>query len=689
MSSSHSSNDDQPGSIGDLTRLTRLGIEHNRDHARDVTLNLAFLSGKQYSKFSRSQGVLPIENEANEIRVIDNKMIQAYQWKIQQYFKQRPTLTAFGSGNELIDEEAADVASRMGDHWRVNNGWLEAEREAAGWLEVSGMVYIAPVWRNKPGIEKEFKSERLLDNSRLNESGQKTFIEHKVIMKASGDLAFDVFNTLQTFTYPLGETRWNRVAQIITADIVPYQWLRHHLRIDIDKEALTKINHSEINVNALDNFRHVLSSETSGFSSSNYLGEDRYLLIQYRERPTPEYPKGRFIVVVGGQKIIDDPLPYVRESLEIDPNDNRNLTMGLVPWFAYDMPGRLIPVAPMTILREHQIIINNLKTDEKQNRDTIGRNKIFYEQGTIDDEAFTDEHGEMIPVDPGLSGKMNVQIIQGQPLVGIASEIARAELSFDAASGRSSLFQGQNPPQVRSAFHLDILREEGQSQMEFFIRQREMNHENVARLALAIGQRRYSIKRIIEIYGKDRAGQALTYKRASIRTDIIVKEGSSLPRNKAAKEAKALELFQRGAFVDPQTGKQNTNMLWDMLELGSLNRSVDHENKQKLRARQENKMILFGDIEENDIMPFEYEDHALHLIEHIGDMARPEFYDASDEIKALYMTHIDAHNDFLADQIAPESMEPPETGAGDIKSAIEDSATELGVGVPGLQLVNQ
>jgi hypothetical protein len=670
-----------------MDKLTN-GVEDNRRHVTDVELNLAFLSGQQWVRASISQGILPIENETNETRVVDNRMIQVFQWKLHQQFRQRPVLTAFGSGSELIDEERAAVASRLADHWRENNGWEEAEKQAAQWLEVGGAAFLSPVWRSKPGLDETIEVPKFTGVPRVDEkTKQITFTEVTLQKTRGGDIAYDVWNTLQTFTFPRYESDWNKVTGVLTADLVDYDWARHHLRIDINEDGLNPVHAEDINLSALDRLRRHTPAGFSVFNNDFPVDDRRYLLLQWRQRPNPDFPKGRFVITLGDRLIHDDVLPYFEEARAIDPNDEHNWTMGIFPWFAYDIPGLLIPQSPMTILRDHQIRINDLKTDEAQNRKSIGRNKIFYDEGMIDDEAFTNEHGEMIPMQ-SIGGQLPVNFVQGQPLVGINQEITRAEQAFDDASGRPALFRGDNPPQVRSAFHLDILREEAQTAMSAFIRGREEFHQNVGKMCLEMARRRYSQKRIIDIFGKDKAGMALTYKSAKIYTDIIVKEGSALPRNKAAKEAKALELFRSGAFDGPN-GQKNVNMLWEMLELGTLNRSISSEQKQRNRARFENRLILLGEIErERHILPLDYEDHALHIEVHEDEMASPEFYNASPERRALYETHIDMHHDFLAEQQAPESKIPPDGNLGIEKLNLQNAQGPLqferqpGISVP-------
>jgi hypothetical protein len=646
--------------VKDLRRKLNNAIENNRRHVVDVELNLAFLSGNQWTKAYTGEGIVPVANAANEFRVVDNRMIQVYIWKLQQLFRQRPVITAFASGSDMLDEETSLAASRLADHWRQNNGWEEAEKECAQWVEVAGGAWLAPVWRSKVQHIQEITVPVYTGTPMVDDNGRITFSEHKLAESKAGDIAFDVYSSLQTYAFPQYETRWRRITGILTADLVSYDWGKQHLRIEIAKEHLNRVEPGDINLAAIERVRRNVYAGFNLFNNEEYpLNEERYLLLQYRERPTNDYPRGRYMITFGDILVHNGELPYVAEAREVDPNDELNITMGMIPWFAYDLPGFLVPPSPQHILRSHQIRINDLKTDEMQNRKTVGRNKIFYDETMIDDDSFTNEHGEMIPMHNVQGGQLGIHTIQGQPLVGINQEILRAEQAFDEAAGRPSLFRGENPPQVRSAFHLDILREEAQTSIGAFIKKREEFHQLTAKLALAIAKKRYTTKQIIKILGADKAGHAFAFKKADLFFDIIVKEGSALPRNKAAAEAKALELFRIGAFMRPN-GQNDVSMLWDILEIGHVNRNVNNDQLHRNRARYENKLMLFGDIESlENLIPIEEEDHDLHVEIHRAELARPEFYAAAAMRKSLYMAHLQMHVDFQTKQNAPEAFIPP------------------------------
>lgn len=626
------------------------GVRHHEPIVANCELTLAFLNDNQYVKYVKGTGIVPISNKFNELRVMDNKMLPAHRFRRAQFFKTKPVISAMEGGYELADVERAYAASKVCEFWRSNTGWLDAEKEAFSWMDVAGLSFISPVWRSNPfnkrkDIEYDYDEKNPEDPQGVIDYVKKT--EKEV---PEEDIAFDVFHILQTFLFPLSATTFDKVTGIMTADIVSRDWIETHFEQAMPWDKMKTVDNSKLNYDIIERVNNFVSAEF-GYCNPETIAEDRYLFIQHRERPTRKHPKGRYYLTLGGQVIREEDLPYVDEARMIDPRDEFNLTMGMIPWFAMKIAGKLVPPSPMQLLRKAQAELNDLLTDEANNRKSVGRNKIVVEQGTLSKDQFTSEHGEIIELPQGTS--IQPTVVQGQPLVGIGAEIERKTNSIDDISGRTAMYKGQNLPQVRSAFHLSILEEASSTIPNDEIREREKVHEMVAKFALALAQKRMPKSKVIEICGDDAAGYALMFLSGNIRTDIRVQEGSAIPRNQAAREAKLQELLQYGAFLNNKTGQQNMDLFWKMMQMGTMNKNFDKEEKQHQRARNENYLMLMKVV----IAPFEYEDHLIHLEECLDFMARNEFYRAPAAVQALFIAHLNAHRDMLTAQEAPEVFE--------------------------------
>lgn len=642
----------------DLENKYAQGQERHLKLVADAELSLAFLSGNQWVKISISKGISQIENPVNEVRVTDNRMLNAYRRWLFYMFKTDPVITAFEGGYELHDAEVAAVSAKLCDYWEKTNGWRASRRDIMGWVASCGIGYQTVDWRRRKGRKVRRKRVKFMDQPVTDKAGRVSFLQDVEVEDWEGDLEFGSLHPLTTYCFPLNAKKWDDVTGILSADVVTGDWIKENLDKTVDVDELEHVKEEMLNRRVLERINDYIGPEFGYAPSDRDANERMYLVVHWRQRPCSDYPKGRYVVTAGGRIFVDRDLPYLSAARQIDPGDVHNLTMGVIPYRAFVLPGRLYPPSLMSQLRDAQIRWNDLLTDEARNRKTVGRSKLLYEEGTLDDDEWTNEHGEKIPLRKHAS--IAPQYIQGQPLSGIQAEKMTALSAFEEASGQTEVLRGQNPAQVRAAFHLDILREESMALPYSDIEAMEEAYELTARLALAIAKEKYQPERVVQIYGRDRAGQALTFHTAVINTDVRVKRGSMRPRNHAVYEAKLSELLAVGAFTDPVTGKMNTDLYWQMSSLGTLNQAVDHKAKHRNRARAENVLIL---VYKQVVAPMEHEDHYLHIEEHRGAMARPEFYQAPNEVQAAILEHLEMHSAMLGNQLAPKLGAPPMVSA--------------------------
>lgn len=638
--------------VSEIKDKIEAGVEHHRPFVADAELTLAFLTGNQWVASSQTRGITPVENKTGELRDVDNQMLNHFRRWNHFLFQEDPVMTAFEGGRELADAERAKVAASLCDYWENNNGFREARKEVAQWTGICGIGYLVPSWRKNLRHVKR-RTLEYVEEGEETATGQIRFVKEEEVNDTRSDLLFESYNPLQVYPFPLTAQKWDRVEGILTVDLATYSWIRDHVDADITEDELEAVDAREVNGEALDRLNRYVSPEF-GLMPETSADESLYIVAQWLERPSTDHPDGRYQVMVGGQIHKDTKLPFVEEARSIDPMDRLNITMGFIPFWPMDFPGKLIPPAPFgSDLRKAQVRLNDILTDMRRNRKTVGRSKLIYEEGTLDEDAWTDEHGEKIPVKKGT--QTPPQVTQGQPLNGLDYEMSYAANAFEQQSGQTDAIKGQNPTQVRAAFHLEMLREDAMTLMYQTIDKHEESYEVAAKFALEIARRRYPVERIIEIYGRDYAGHALTYATAKIDTDVRVRPGSMKPRNKAVKEAKLKEIMEAGGFE----GRMDD--FWEMSELGTMNRAVNHEQKHRLRAQAENVLMLQY---EEIVDVFEHERHDLHIEEHAGYMARPEWYNADDVVKQMTLTHLQMHRQMEIANVAPEAQRSPEPVAG-------------------------
>lgn len=633
----------------------RDAANNRRAQATAMQVTLAFLNGNQWVKGNISKGVVPVKNSLNEHRVTRNIMFDAFRWRQSQLGQEQPVPVAIEGGMDVADAEAALVSSRLMRYWYDQCGLKQAMEDAGAWTDTGGISYIVPSWRKS--VTRRVKRKVVLDEPRkvLSKNGLTllSFVDDSSEMVKTGDLAFDTYSSLQVHPLPCSADSWTKVNAVIIADTMSKpelgRMLKHYkVEMPDNPEEMSEVT---LNEQILRN----INANVGGIFGTNTIDtkECLYLVLTYLERPCEEYPDGRYVMVAGGKVVYDDVLPYVNEAREVDPNDVRNLTMGIIPMFATRFPGKLIPPSIASAMIQPQIELNRALTDQKQNRMAVGRNRIIVRQDALR-QPFTDEHGQIIE----FTGSDKPEYLPAQTLPGIENEIGMWKEATDAAGGRPAVLQGENLPQVRSSWHMAQIRQAAQWSLNEGAYEREKALTNLMQLCTAIGRREYSFQRMAEIYGEENLGDIPAFFRANLRVDIVIQKGSLVPRNHAEYEAKILELYQHGMFVKEEFSQNDNDKALKMLGMGSMNIGLDGKELQVKRIRRENAAMQAGEL----FGIFDHDDDNLHIKVHMDFMQTVDFQRLPPNAQQVFWAHTSLHGDRLARIVTPPApnIAPPE-----------------------------
>jgi len=183
---------EKPGIVLETEERYVRACLHYRDHVADAELTLAFLNGYQWVQFESWQaGIRAIENPARLIRETDNRMLPAYRrWKFY-HEKEKPVLTAFEGGAELVDAESAAVAEKLFDYWESNTGWKRARQQAVEWAAVSKMGgYIEVRYASRPGATRKRRRRTVVQQATRETNGLLTYIQTVEEEEAAADVTF-------------------------------------------------------------------------------------------------------------------------------------------------------------------------------------------------------------------------------------------------------------------------------------------------------------------------------------------------------------------------------------------------------------------------------------------------------------------------------------------------------------------
>lgn len=630
----------------------RRAIAGRELHMADVMLNLAFLEGNQWVRWSKARGLEAVPNKGGNPRRTDNRMGPMFAWRQAALHDESPELAAMGGDEDLADAEAAMVATKLTQYWYRQCGLDDVERLASSWADITGLSFLEPMWQEHPTAKMMVERQVVTDEPEVQElpNGQtvKTFMKSTMVEEPAADLAYQYYTSMQTYWYPMGAVRWSDVRMVMTVDVVDVDYITSWLPEAEGLDRMKPLGNGDMNVQMLESVRKLVNREL--VDVDKWTPGDRYLVMTIRERPTREEPNGRYRILGGGLTLYDGELPYLAEAREIDPLDSRNLSMGLIPYQANVGSVGLLGTSPVSGWRPHQVAINKILTDIDVNRQQVGRNFLFVPVSTgLKKGELSNRHGEVNEY----TGDKPPTMFQGAPLAGAYNDLGDAEKRLNDVAGRPEVTWGRSGEGVRSFAQQNQQASYANLPLKARARQREKALEDVIRLSLAIGRTRYSRSRIETIYGADHVYLIDSLLDANLRTDIGVVENSTMLKNPDVVDAQLTQMLRDGAFDLPD-GRKNTELFWAMHSGRTKNPQLEAMGMIRTKVWRENWMMRKGEVVPVDA----WDEHEAELVEHEKFMKRREFMQMPSNLKAAFVVHVITHRDFVMKAMAPEAMEP-------------------------------
>ncbi len=282
----------------------------------------------------------------------------------------------------------------------------------------------------------------------------------------------------------------------------------------------------------------------------------------------PNFPEGGVVTIVNNKpvQVIDKwPLPYPE-----------------YPFYKYEgietggFYGDSILVDAIPLNKE----INKARSQAIEIRNTMGKPKFFYQDGSVNVRKISSEPGQGIPYKAGYQPPI---VVPGAEVpTTFYQEIAQTQQDLDDISGQHEVSRGTTPKDVTSGTAIAFLEEQDSSMLSTQVAGIEGAVELMGRHYLALVAKYWDDNRIVKITGKNREFEAINWKRGSLRgnMDVRVQSGSALPQSKAAKQALITEWMQLG-LLPPESGME-------ILEMADLTRVVDEILVDKQQAQREN-----------------------------------------------------------------------------------------------------
>ncbi len=595
-----------------LVREITEDFERRREMRRRLEsawlLNMNFVSGNQFCDVSPNGGIQEEDKQFYwQSRRVFNHIAPAVEARIAKLEKMKPDLKVRAFSDEDGDVKAAKLATGVLAYVQQRVGFQDTVSRAMAWSETCGCAFYKIAWNEKGGRQVAVDGE----NNPVYE----------------GEVEISVVSPFEIFPDRLDADDFENLESVIHAQAVTTGYILERFGVAVEGgERLGVLGYSEPSAGRLP--IDALQSNTTVLNSG-------VILIERYTKPSAQLPKGKIEIVAGGKLLYEGELPYENgERKERTFPFVKQDSLRLVgAFFGNSVVDRLIPVQ-----RAYNAVRN--RKHEFLNRLSMG--VLTVEDGSVDTDELAEEGllpGRVLVYRQG--GKAPEMLDCGEVPSAFKDEEEWLEKEFSLISGVSDLLQSSTPARVTSATGLQLLIAQDENRVSSTVVCIERAVREVGRQILRLYRQFAGTARLMTLTGENKKTQAYYFNASNLDVNDIRFESceASTPEEK---RAVLLKLYEAGLLTDEngKMSKENKNRVLEAFGYGSYENARDISALHTEKASEENLALKEGDVEID-----EYDEHELHLLEHVRFLLSAEFKKSrnSAEVKARFLKHIGLH----------------------------------------------
>jgi hypothetical protein len=629
---------------------------------RQWKINLAFYKGKQYvfyNRVSRRIESLPTDEGDKpryRVRLVSNQIAPSTQALLSRLVKTKPQFYATPGQSSFEAQKASEVAENLLEFWWDSLDLNAKREEAVLWSIIAGTGFWKVSWDPEAGEGMEVmvspEGQPIVDkvveryfHEELEDAGIDPDEFRRRVFP--GEVRIDVMSPFDVIIDDSARTFEDARFAFCIHPMSPKEV---NMRFGVDLKA-----------NAINEYPDDTLPGLYGRDISNYRQNVRLVFYGYF-LPSEKYPEGRFVVFTKDPNIIllDEKFPYPFMQLP------------LVKFPGQRVPGQIWDGSVVEQAVPIQKELNRTLSQMIEYKNLTLKPQMLAPVGSLR-QRITDEPGAIFEYNP-VAGKVPEAI----PLPGLPSYVFEHLQDLGArlrdVFGLNEVLDGQISSNVEAGVAIDLLQEAATDRLAPQILMMEKSLEKAGNMLLMIAQKYYSEPRMLIINGSGSKPKVERFESADLLAGVQVRveSGSGLPRTRAGRQARVLQLMQMGVLSPSKAYKY-----LDMADFKNLQAQFQADEDQALRehdklidgegvineqaAKQAEQMVfealmnpqidpVTGDIAELDpaimeqaatagLQPLPYENKAIHLDTHGAFMKSPEFEVLDDAAKERFYNH--------------------------------------------------
>lgn len=537
-------------------------------------LNLAFWKGRQYTYFNRSLRKIQELPTADgdkprwRVRIVSNQIVKGGQKLLALLTKTKPMFGATPSSSDLSAIKAAQTAEALAEHWWRYLHLSEKYMEALRWVITAGQGYWFLTWDKHAGTTTTYTVDPQ-GNALTNDGQIKAFQAQLQQMGMDpsqfqrqfypGEISVEVLSPFNVVIDPSAKTFSEAKYVIIERNMDPDEvYARWKVRLEADS---------------------IPTPEDLALPMSGTKAEDRITTKVFMGffLPTPVLPQGRY-VVWSKQK---------PEPLEDGPYDFPCDCLPVVKFHGIGIAGQLYDMSVVESAIPIQTELNRTLSQIIEWKNMSLRPGMIAPFGALR-QRLTNEPGQVLeysgPTAPQWQSVPSLPPYVFTHLADIGTRLKECFFLTD-------VIEGGVPPNVEAGITVDLLQETATDAIAPLIISNEESLSMALQIMLGLAQRFYIEPRMMEIVGENGAPSVKQFMMSDVDNGVKIycETGSSLPRTRAGRQARILELVDKGVMPLDQAYKY-----LDMGDLKTL--AMRFRSAADQAAREHDKLLEGGTI---------------------------------------------------------------------------------------------
>ena len=568
--------------VAEITADFKKRQEARRPVELNWRLNMNFVVGNQFAQIS-SKG--DIEESGKEYfwqeREVYNHIAPILETRLAKLGRVKAKAQVRPATSDDEDVASASLATKLIDAVCKENDFSSQLALANSWSEITGCAFFKVTWDAEKGHA-------------LDASGE----------IKEGDVTITLCPPFEIFPEDIAITDIDKQSSIMHAKVLTTKEVKRIWGKDVKG--------GEVNVFSFDNAQ---VGGGFGYTASvpkivSEKREDSVTVIEKYEAPTHDYPNGRLIIVAGDTLLYQGDMPYLNgeDGTRGYPFAKQVCIDNLTNFFGTSVVERIIPVQ-----RAYNTVKN--RKHEFMNRMAVG--VMAVEDGSVDTDDLEEEGlppGKVVVYRQGSTPPIMLSPTQ------VPSEFSREEEKllneFVMISGVSEVTTySQVPANVASGTAISLLLEQDDTRIALTADSLRESIKRISKQVLRLYRQFAKVPRVKRITGDNGDVEIASFCAGNIDSeDIVFDTISDIEDTLSARRAMVYDLLKLGLFAD-ENGKLNASTkarLFEILGFGNWEDGRSNDEIHRKKALKENM-----ELEKKDIPVDVYDDHALHIAEHV------------------------------------------------------------------------